>query len=73
MLEQIGGRKFLLTIVGIILAVLVPVIYKKLEVNDSITQIVIGVIAAAVSTYGVTNVMADKYSKPDVTDKAVNG
>lgn len=64
MVDMLGGRKFTITIIGIIVATTVPIAYKYIGVSDSITQIVIGVIATAIGTYGFTNVLADKYASP---------
>lgn len=63
--EILGGRKFTITIIGIFVATTVPIAYKYIGISDAITQIVIGVIATAIGTYGFTNVLADKYYKPD--------
>jgi hypothetical protein len=67
-MDQLGGRKFLLTVIGILLAVVVPVVYSKLQISEAITQLVIGMIAAGIGTYGFTNVLADKYYKPEIKD-----
>lgn len=62
MIEQ-HGRKFFLTVAGIGLMIILPVIYQKIGISDTTTQIVLGSIAAGIGTYGVTNVLADKYNK----------
>ena len=60
MLDQLGGRKFALSVIGLGIAVLVPIVYKKLNIDDTTAQLVVGIAAAVAGTYGVTNVMADK-------------
>lgn len=64
MIDQYG-RKFFLTCIGAILMIVIPVVYSKLGISEVTTQLVLGSIAGAVGMYGVTNVMADKYNKPE--------
>ncbi len=59
------GRKFFLTCIGVLLMIALPIIYSKLGISEVTTQLVLGSIAGAVGVYGVTNVMADKYNKPE--------
>ena len=59
-MEQLGGRKFFLTCAGVFLVFVIPIIYKKMEIPDSITQVVIAAIAAGVGAYGAMNVLQDK-------------
>lgn len=45
--------------------IIIPVVYSKLGISETTTQLVLGSIAGAIGVYGVTNVMADKYNKPE--------
>lgn len=56
-----GSRKLLVTIVGLIIAPSLPILYKTLGINDQVTITVEGIIATAMGLYGVTNVLAKKY------------
>lgn len=66
MMEKYGGRKFTLTCVGVFLMIILPIVYEKLGISEVTTQLVLGAIAGAIGAYGVTNVLADKYYKPEV-------
>lgn len=62
MLENFGGRKFFLTVLGTILIPIVPVVYSKYGIDSSTTQIVLGAIAGGIGAFGMANVMSDKYA-----------
>jgi nitrate/nitrite transporter NarK len=68
MLENFGGRKFFLTLLGIVVISVVPIIYSVMKIDSATTQIVVGAIAAGIGAFGAANVLSDKYanqSKPE--------
>jgi len=65
MIEKLGGRKFVMTLVGSFLLAIIPIVYSKAGVDSATTQIVLGSIAAALGLYGAANVMEHKYNPQD--------
>ena len=60
-LDKWGSRKLLLTGAVLLLMVVVPMIYKKFGIEDSITLVVLGTLAGASGVYNISNVIAKKY------------
>jgi hypothetical protein len=49
------SRKFILTILVLILVPILPIGYKELAVSDAITMAVLGIIASVCAAYGILN------------------
>ena len=56
------SRKWIVTVAVLGMAYQLPLAFKKAEVNDMVTMMVLGIIVAAGVAYGVLNV---KDSKPN--------
>lgn len=54
------SRKFILSVLILITAAIVPVVYKTMAVSDSVTMLVLGVIAGVGAAYGVINMQDAK-------------
>lgn len=55
-----GSRKFILTCVQALVVVVLPIIYKKLEIGDDILMVVLGASSSLVALYSGVNVLAAK-------------
>lgn len=55
------SRKLLVSLLCLLLSVSLPVLYKKLDISDSITMAAEGIIASIMGVYGVLNVASKKY------------
>lgn len=62
LLSGFMSRKWLVTVAVLGMAYQLPLAFKKAEVNDMVTMMVLGIIVAAGVGYGVLNV---KDSKPN--------
>lgn len=60
LIEILGGRKFTLTLLIMLFSLVAPAVYKKLEVSDSITMMVLGIFGGVGVAYGAVNVAATK-------------
>jgi putative effector of murein hydrolase len=58
--DSIGGRKVGVTLIGVVFAFICPIVYKLLQIDSSITQVVLGVIGAALGIFGAANVIDNK-------------
>lgn len=55
-----GSRKFILTCVQTAVVLLLPIVYKKLEIGDDILMVVLGASSSLVALYSGVNVLAAK-------------
>lgn len=62
-LSKYLSRKFIVTLLIMILAPLIPYIYKVNGVSDSISMAVLALIGGVGAAYGVLNVAQDKVEK----------
>jgi len=53
-----GSRKFILTIVIIVLSSIIPLGYKYMNVGDAVTMTVLGIMAGVGTAYGFVNIKA---------------
>ena len=60
--NKLSSRKFWISQQIIGLCVVVPVVFQKLGVGESVTLMVLGVIGGAGAAYGVVNVLDKKWS-----------
>lgn len=59
--EKWSSRKWLLTISCIALFILIPVVYSKMGIGETITLVVLGAIGSSLGFYNFANVIAKKY------------
>ena len=62
---KFGSRKFILTVVQTLIVMVLPVVYKKLEISDEILMLVLGASSSLVALYSGVNVLAKKYGSPE--------
>ena len=62
LLKGYFSRKWLVTVAVLTMAYQIPMAFKKAEVSEGVTMMVLGIIVAAGVAYGVLNV---KDSKPN--------
>jgi len=55
-----GSRKFILTVVQTLIVLILPIVYKKLEIGDDILMMVLGASSSLVALYSGMNVLAKK-------------
>jgi len=55
-----GSRKFILTVVQTLIVLVLPILYKKLEIGDEILMMVLGASSSLVALYSGMNVLAKK-------------
>jgi hypothetical protein len=60
MMEKVLSRKFVVTILIMIASVVVPLMYKKAGVSDSIVMAVLALLGGVGVAYKVVNVMEHK-------------
>lgn len=56
------SRKFIASTLAVGTMILLPVIYRKFQIADSITLLVLGCIASVTGVYNVANSLSKKYS-----------
>lgn len=56
-----ASRKLLVTLLCLILGPSLPILYKAIGISNEVTMTVEGIIAAVMSVYGISNVVAKKY------------
>lgn len=66
MIDQLGGRKFILTVIGLVAMGGLPLLYHWAGISETITQIVLGAMAAGIGSFSVTNALATKWA-PDAS------
>jgi hypothetical protein len=59
-MASMGGRKFVIALIVMIVSVAAPALYKHLEVSDAITMMVLGIIGGIGVAYGAVNVLDSK-------------
>jgi len=65
--EKFISRKFIMTVVVVLLVSVLPITYKTNEVGDTITMTVLAILAAVGAAYGFINV---KDAKLEIQKKA---
>lgn len=68
-MTKFGSRKFIVTCIQILIMILLPIVYRRFEVSDSITMTVLVSLAAAGSFYTGFNVLDKKITKTIVESK----
>lgn len=63
MIQKIISRKFIVTLLVMLVTVIVPIIYKKSEISDSIIMTVLAIVGGIGVAYGVVNVFDRKIEK----------
>lgn len=66
MMTKWMSRKFIVTLLQVILMILIPMIYKYIQVGDEVTITVLLAIAGAGSLYTGLNVLQKKYDATSV-------
>ncbi len=54
------SRKFILTVLVVLLSVMAPFVYKKVEVTDQVTLMVLAILGGVGVAYGFINLKASK-------------
>jgi hypothetical protein len=67
--DKIGGRKVGVTLIGVFFAFICPIVYKQMGIGETVTQVVLGVIAAGLATFGAGNAMEYKYTQEKLEEK----
>lgn len=60
LMQKFISRKFILSILVLLLSVLIPVVYKHLEIGETVTLTVLGIMAGIGTGYGILNVRDSK-------------
>jgi hypothetical protein len=55
-----GSRKFILTVVQTLIVLVLPIVYKKLEIGDDVLMLVLGASSSLVALYSGMNVLEKK-------------
>lgn len=59
------SRKFILTMIIIVLTAILPALYKYLQVGEAVTMTVLGILAGVGAAYGFINVKAKSIGEKD--------
>jgi len=59
--KKVASRKLWMSVSSILAVVVLPILYRQLEIGNEITLFVLGAVSALTSTYNVSNAMAKKY------------
>lgn len=59
------SRKLIVAFIAMIVSIIVPVLYHKLEMSESLTMVVLGVVASVGAVYGGLNVLDTKFGKKE--------
>ena len=57
------SRKLALSGSTIFVMIILPILYKQLEISDAVTLLVLGAIASVAGVYNFTNTIAKKYDQ----------